>query len=113
MSGKTVLITGAGTGIGRALAVEADRLGHRVILVGRRPQPLADLAAGLRHATVLPADVTTPPGRALIAATVARTGLDILINNADVVPSGAIGTTMDDEIAAILDEDITGAMIVS
>lgn len=102
MSGQTVLITGAGTGIGRALAVEADRLGHRVILVGRRPQPLADLAAGLRDATVLPADVTTPPGRGLIAATVAQTGLDILINNAGVVPSGALGAATDDEIAAAL-----------
>lgn len=102
MSGKTVLITGAGTGIGRALAVEADRLGHHLILVGRRRQPLAEVASGLRRASVLPADVTTPQGRALIAASVAQTGLDILINNAGVVPSGAIGTTMDDEIAAAL-----------
>lgn len=102
MSRKTVLITGAGTGIGRALAVEADRLGHRLILVGRRPQPLVELASGLQRASVLPADVTTPRGRALIAASVVQTGLDILINNAGVVPSGAIGTTMDDEIAAAL-----------
>lgn len=102
MSGKMVLITGAGTDIGRALAVEADRLGHRPILVGRRPPPLAELASGLRRASVLPADVTTRQGRALIAASVAQTGLDILINNAGVVPSGAIGTTMDDEIAAAL-----------
>ena len=102
MSGKMVLITGAGTDIGRALAVEADRRGHRPILVGRGPPPLAELASGLRRASVLPADVTTRQGRALIAASVAQTGLDILINNAGVVPSGAIGTTMDDEIAAAL-----------
>ncbi|MFN3278659.1 MAG: SDR family NAD(P)-dependent oxidoreductase [Paracoccus hibiscisoli] len=98
----TVLITGAGSGIGRALAIQADRHGHRLILVGRRAAPLEQTAEGLRDALVLPADVTTPDGRAAIAHAVAETGLDILINNAGIVPSGAAGTTHDAQIAATL-----------
>ena len=45
-----VLITGAGSGIGRALAIQADRQGHGLILVGRRAGPLEQTAAGLRDA---------------------------------------------------------------
>lgn len=102
MSAKTVLITGAGSGLGRALAVEANRHGHRIILVGRRDAPLAETAALLRDVMILPADVTTTAGRASIAATVAETGLDILINNAGIVPSGMLETLTDEEIAATL-----------
>ncbi|CAM3377068.1 SDR family oxidoreductase [Paracoccus nototheniae] len=102
MTGLRVLITGAGSGIGRALAIEADRHGHRVILVGRRAGPLTRTAEGMRDAWVLPADVTTPDGRASIARAVAETGLDILINNAGVVPSGAADASDDAQIAATL-----------
>lgn len=102
MSTKTVLITGAGSGLGRALAVEANRHGHRIILVGRRDAPLAETAALIRDVMILPADVTTAAGRASIAATVADTGLDILINNAGIVPSGTLETLRDEEIAATL-----------
>ena len=59
MSGKMVLITGAGSGIGRALALEADRLGHRLILVGRREEGLRETASSLsRKARIVLADVT-------------------------------------------------------
>ncbi|WP_299362023.1 SDR family NAD(P)-dependent oxidoreductase [uncultured Paracoccus sp.] len=102
MTRRTVLITGAGSGIGRALAVEADRHGHRVILVGRRPEPLAQTATGLRDARVLTADVTTVKGRAAIAAAATEARLDILINNAGVVPSGALNVLEDGDIAATL-----------
>ena len=102
MSTKTVLITGAGSGLGRALAVEANRHGHRIILVGRRDAPLAETATLIRDVMILPADITSAAGRASIAATVADTGLDILINNAGIVPSGTLETLSDEEIAATL-----------
>lgn len=113
MSPKTVLITGAGSGIGRALAIEANRRGHRLILVGRRPAPLEDTAAALRDAQILPADVTTPAGRAAIAEKVAETGLDILINNAGIVPSGALGTLQDDQIAATLAVNVAAPLALT
>ena len=109
----TVLITGAGSGIGRALAIQADRHGHRLILVGRRAAPLEQTAAGLRNALVLPADVTTPDGRAAITRAVAETGLDILINNAGMVPSGAAGTTDDAQIAATLALNVAAPMALT
>lgn len=56
----------------------------------------------MRDALVLPADVTTPQGRAAIVQVVTETGVEILINNAGMVPSGAVETTEDAQIAATL-----------
>ena len=82
------LVTGAGSGIGAAIAhaLSAD---HHLVLVGRRREPLAALAQtlGLRT-TVMPADVSDPAAaRQLIADAIASLGsLDVLINNAGVAP---------------------------
>jgi short-subunit dehydrogenase len=103
MSAKITLITGAGSGIGAALAIEADRLGHRSILVGRRIEALQATAGLMARAPVIvPADLTSPAGRAAVVAAVAETGLDILINNAGMVPSGPVAQAGDDQIAAAL-----------
>lgn len=115
MTGKTILITGAGSGIGRALAVEADRLGHRLILVGRREQPLAETAAMLTGpAVIVPADITSPAGRATIAAQVAGAGgLDILINNAGSLASGRIEEIGDDELTALVATNIAAPIALT
>ncbi|WP_299905703.1 SDR family NAD(P)-dependent oxidoreductase [uncultured Paracoccus sp.] len=103
MSGKTVLITGAGSGIGAALTVEADRLGHSTILVGRRAEALQATAARLRQPhRIIAADLTTPEGRVRITDTVTGAGLDILINNAGMVVAGPVGEITDDQITAAL-----------
>ncbi|AUH62868.1 SDR family NAD(P)-dependent oxidoreductase [Paracoccus zhejiangensis] len=103
MSGKTVLITGAGSGIGAALAIEADHLGHSTILVGRRFEALQATATRLRQPhRIIAADLTTPEGRARITDTVTGTGLDILVNNAGMVVAGPAGEITDDQIAAAL-----------
>ncbi|WP_330448546.1 SDR family NAD(P)-dependent oxidoreductase [Paracoccus marcusii] len=57
-----VLITGAGSGIGRALAIQADRQGHGVILVGRRAGPLEQTAAGCATRWSCPPMSPTPTG---------------------------------------------------
>lgn len=86
--GKTAVITGAGTGIGRAIALELGRQGAIVVLSGRRREPLETVrqeVAGLGGtAHVHPADVTDPVLAAeLVTATTAQLGrLDILVNNA-------------------------------
>jgi 3-oxoacyl-[acyl-carrier protein] reductase len=86
--GKTALITGAGTGIGRAIALELARAGAVVMLSGRRPEPLAavqqEVAAFGGSAHVHPADVADPDqATQLVAAAKAALGrIDVLVNNA-------------------------------
>lgn len=61
LDGRIALITGAGSGIGRALAMELCRRGTRVLLVGRREQMLAETLALLPNpqlGVVLPVDIT-------------------------------------------------------
>ncbi|HEV3167073.1 MAG TPA: SDR family NAD(P)-dependent oxidoreductase [Isosphaeraceae bacterium] len=87
-SPRVVLITGASSGIGAAVAREAARLGHHLVLTARRLERLEQLANELRahpvETLIVPADLADPasPER-LVAATVDRFGgLDVLINNA-------------------------------
>ncbi len=88
VAGKTALITGAGTGIGRAIALELARGGAVLCLNGRRREPLeavrqevADLG-GTAH--VHAADVSDPAAAAQLVATAKELlgRIDILVNNA-------------------------------
>ncbi|SDM63989.1 SDR family NAD(P)-dependent oxidoreductase [Allokutzneria albata] len=90
---RTVLVTGAGTGIGRATALTFAKQGANVVVVGRRPEPLAEVAAHDEAVHVIAADITGPgaPER-IVAETVERFGgLDVLVNNAGIVRSGQLG----------------------
>ena len=93
---KTALITGAGSGIGRALALEAVRRGYAPILVGRTEGSLLEtqeLFPGTR-AVIVVADVTSSEGRRRIAGAVGQQ-LDVLINNAGTLSVGHL-CDMDD-----------------
>jgi len=71
LRGKTVLVTGASSGIGRAVAVECARAGARVVINGRDAARLGDtlalLDAGLKHVACV-ADLTDPPQMARLVA---------------------------------------------
>ncbi|MEU6847045.1 SDR family oxidoreductase [Streptomyces sp. NPDC046716] len=91
---RTAVVTGAGSGIGRAVALELLRSGWRVALAGRRPEPLeetAGLAPGT-EAVAVPADVSRPEDvTALFAAVRERFGrLDLLFNNAGTFGPGGV-----------------------
>lgn len=88
MTAKVAIVTGAGSGIGRAAAVALLREGYAVALAGRRAEWLDETAqlAGVEAARALavPTDVTDPEAvRALFDQTVARFGrVDVVFNNA-------------------------------
>ena len=88
IEGKVVLITGASSGIGRALAVNLSAKGAHLALLARREEELRKLAAELAPSNpevlVIPADVTNREGvQAAVRQTVERFGrLDVLVNNA-------------------------------
>lgn len=93
---KTVVIAGASSGIGRAAALEFARHGCSLILLARRSQVLAEVAAecreaGAREAIAVQADVTKPETlhNAVKIALDATGKIDVWINNAG---SGAVGT---------------------
>ena len=97
MTCKTALITGAGSGIGRALAMEAIIRGFDLILVGRNPEKLAETKRmiGDDNIRILTADVTKAQDRSLIKDAVGRE-LDVLINNAGTLAVGRL-TTLEDQ----------------
>jgi 3-oxoacyl-[acyl-carrier protein] reductase len=88
LEGKTALVTGAGTGIGRAIAHAFGAAGATVMLAGRRREPLesvrqeVETAGGMAHVHV--ADVSEQPQAAGLVDAAAKTlgRLDILVNNA-------------------------------
>jgi meso-butanediol dehydrogenase / (S,S)-butanediol dehydrogenase / diacetyl reductase len=93
LTGKVAVVTGAGTGIGRAIAGVFGREGASVVLNGRRPGPITEaseeiLRAG-GHAVAVPADVTSAhEAQKLAQAAVDAFGkIDILVNNAGSVVS--------------------------
>jgi NAD(P)-dependent dehydrogenase (short-subunit alcohol dehydrogenase family) len=90
---KVAIVTGAGTGIGKAAALALLADGYRVALAGRRREPLLAVAAASgagERALVLPTDVAQPESvRALFDATVQAWGrVDVLFNNAGVNAPG-------------------------
>jgi len=110
---KVVVITGAGSGIGRAAARVLLDAGHRVVLAGRRPESLAESGGNRPNAVVVPTDVTnTASVAALFTAAVAAFGrIDVLFNNAGVFgPSAAVGEIDDEQWHATWRTNVDGAL---
>lgn len=118
LESKTALITGAGSGIGRELAIAAARRGLMLALCGRREAALretASLLPGTANHLILAADVTLPASRAGIVARLTRdwAHLDFLVNNAGLVQAGAIEATCDDELSALFAVNVLAPMALS
>ncbi len=115
---KVAIVTGAGTGIGRAVAVTLLKNGYRVVLAGRRPEPLAEAiaeaAVALDLALAVPTDVSDATSvAALFDRTKATFGrLDVLFNNAGV---SAPGVNLEDlsleQWRTVVDINLTGPFL--
>ena len=110
------IVTGGGTGIGRAVALALARHGYSVVVAGRRAEALDETVRQAPEARMLavPADVTDPASvRTLFARTAEAFGrLDLLFNNAGV---GAPAVPMEDlpfeQWKAVVDTNLTGAFL--
>lgn len=94
MDGKTVLVTGGSSGLGRAAATGMASLGARVVIVGRDRSRLDEAANEIRATTGgdaagIAADLSSLASVRSLASAVAGEGrLDVLVNNASILPSG-------------------------
>ena len=115
---KVALVTGAGTGIGKAVAAALCKAGYAVALAGRRAELLdacaAELCGGGGQALAVPTDVSDPASiQALFAKVKATFGrLDVLFNNAGI---GAPAMPMDelplDTWKKVVDTNLTGVFL--
>ncbi len=118
LEGRHALVTGAGSGIGAAIATALVAAGARVTLAGRRAEPLQDLAKTLGSERVQVAagfDVTdrTAIDEGLAGAQQAFGPVDILVNNAGEAPSAPFEKTSLDVWNRVLAVDLTGVFQVT
>jgi NAD(P)-dependent dehydrogenase (short-subunit alcohol dehydrogenase family) len=118
MPEKVAVVTGAGSGIGRATALALARAGFAVVLAGRREEPLEATAAAASEwgaqALVVPTDVRDPSSvKALFARIRDAFGrLDLLFNNAGLSASAVpLEDLPYDEWKAVVDTNLTGAFL--
>ncbi len=122
LDGKTVVITGGGTGLGLAMVRALARAGARLVIAGRRPGPIEEAAAEVEslgsEAISIATDVTdSGQVEALMDSAIARFGkIDVLINNAGAVQDNVrkpIWEITDEDWHRIMDVNLSGAFFCS
>jgi NAD(P)-dependent dehydrogenase (short-subunit alcohol dehydrogenase family) len=113
LSGRHALITGAGTGIGAAIARALAGEGAAVSLVGRRKEPLEQVAKGLPKAVAIAADITKQKDceAMVVAARQAAGPIDIVIANAGAAESAPAAKITADHWQRMIEVNLTGAFL--
>ncbi len=116
-NGTVALVTGAGSGIGRASAFALAEAGFAVVLAGRRAEPLDESARAIANkggrALAIPTDIADPEQvKRLFARTKEAFGrLDVLFNNAGFGAGGAIEDLAFERWKAVVDTNLTGTFL--
>jgi len=115
MTEKIALVTGAGSGIGRAVALALAKAGYTVVLAGRRLPQLEQVAREAGSGAVgMTADVTDPASVDALFARIAKDfgRLDLLFNNAGVsAPPAPLEDLPFDQWRSVVDTNLTGAFL--
>ncbi len=108
---RVIVITGAGKGLGKALALGLHDRGARVALIARSEHPISEIADSLgSHAIAVPTDIGDPDS---VRSAFKRVGetfgyIDALINNAAVYPNIDIATASDQDLQAVYNTNLLG-----
>jgi len=116
LKNKTAIVTGAGSGIGRACAIALAREGTRIVLVGRRKERLEETASAIgKSAFVLAADVSKNNEIArVVEFTMAHFGrLDVLLNNAGVLHIGTAEQITEEQWDETFNINVRGLWLLS
>jgi len=119
LTGKIALITGGGTGIGRACALLFAREGARVAIAGRRREPLEETAEEIRaaggEALAVQCDVSKAADAArAVAETAARFGgLNVLVNSAGILSTTSVEATSEEEWDRVMAANLKGPYLMS
>lgn len=115
LSGKTALVTGASSGLGRHFAERLARSGAEVILAARREKALAAVANGIRAAggscSTIALDVTQASSVAALAPTFQN--VDVLVNNAGVVREGDVLDQSEADWDVVIDTNLKGMFLMA
>lgn len=113
LTGRVAIVTGGGTGIGAAIARRFASEGARVVVTGRRREPLAEIAAEVDGLAV-PGDAADP-GHAtdVVERTVAAFGgIDVVVANAGIDRPGSAIEVTDDDWHRTIDVNLTGPLMM-
>lgn len=116
LAGKSILITGGGSGIGRGAAAHFVAAGARVTICGRRPERMEAVAKELgENCNAVVADITRADDRATLveAAINHGGGLDALVNNAGNMYRGAIEALSEERLLDLFHSNVVAAMMLT
>ena len=117
LSGRVAVVTGANTGIGRALAVALAGAGADVALVGRTPaeETATQIRMAGHRATIIGADLSTiDPVQEVVDRTIAELGgLDILVNNAGIIRRADALEFSEEDWDAVIDTNLKSVFFLS
>jgi short-subunit dehydrogenase len=115
---ETVVITGAGTGLGKELALLYAEQGHKLILIGRRKEPLIDVQTKIQamngEAYIYPLDITCYEDVHNKVQTILNEHqVTMLVNNAGVGHFGPLEEMTEQQIHEVIDTNVKGTIYVT